>query len=139
MARRIAFSLIALLVLAGSALAAEGERHSGRIVEVRPDGKLVLEEMGPWKGPGTGLVRHTFDLAPNTAVGEVRAKAAWDPNDVMPGHDVRPLDLTQIKPGDFVTVVTNGNRRSGAIALDVVRPEATEGGLASPKAVSQPH
>jgi len=126
------FALVALLVLAGSALAAEWERHSGRIVEVRPDGKLVLEEMGPWKGPGTGLVRHTFDLAPNTAVGEVRAKATWEPNDVMPGYEVRPLDLTQIKPGDFVTVTTGGDRRAAA-TLDVVRPEANEGGLASPQ------
>ena len=132
MARRMTFALVALLVLAGPALAAEGERHSGRIVEVRPDGKLVLEEMGPWKGPGTGLVRHTFDLAPNTAVGEVRAKATWEPNDVMPGYEVRPLDLTQIKPGDFVTVITGGDRRAAA-TLDVVRPEATEGGLASPQ------
>ena len=133
MARRITFALVALLVLAGPALAAEGERHSGRIVEVRPDGKLVLEEMGPWKGPGTGLVRHTFDLAPNSAVGEVRPKGTWDPNDAMPGYDVRPVDRTQIKPGDFVTVITGGDRRPVAVTLDVVRVEATDGGLASPQ------
>lgn len=137
MAHRMTFALFALLVLAGPAPAAEGERHSGRIVEVRPDGKLVLEEMGPWKGPGTGLVRHTFDLAPNTAVGEVRPKGTWDPNDVMPGYDVRPLDLTWVKPGDFVTVMTGGGQRTVAAALEIVRPEATaeatQGGLASPQ------
>jgi len=132
MARRMTFALIALLVLAGPALAAEGERHSGRIVEVRPDGKLVLEEMGPWRGPDNGLVRHTFDLAPNIALREVRPKGTWDPNDVMPGYEVRPFDLTQIKPGDFVTVITGGDRRAAA-TLDVVRPEANEGGLASPQ------
>ncbi len=133
MTRGITFALVALLVLAGAALAAEGERHSGRVVEVRPDGKLVVEEMGPWKGPGTGLMRRTFDLAPNTAVREVRPKGTWDPNDVMLGYDVRPFDLTQIKPGDFVTVITAGDRRPVDVALDVVRPEATEGGLASPQ------
>ena len=136
MARRITCALVAFLVLAGPALAAEGERHSGRVVEVRPDGKLVLEEMGPWKGPGTGLARRTFDLAPNTAVREVRPKGTWDPNDVIPGYDVRPFDLTQIKLGDFVTVITGGDRRPVDVTLDVVRPEATEGGLASPQSES---
>src|SRR5437867_3251464 len=74
MALRITCALVALLVLGSPALAAEGERHSGRVVDVRPDGKLTLEEMGPWNGPGTGLARRTFDLAPNTAVQEVRPK-----------------------------------------------------------------
>jgi hypothetical protein len=132
MARRITCALVALLVLGGPALAAEGERYSGRVVDVRPDGKLTLEEMGPWKGPGTGLARRTFDLPPNIAVREVRPKGTWDPNDAMPGYDVRPVDLTRIKPGDFVTVITGGDRRSVDVTLDVVRLEATDGGLASP-------
>jgi len=131
MARRITCALVALLVLGGPALAAEGERHSGRVVDVRPDGKLTLDEMGPWKGPGTGLAQRTFDLPPNTAVREVRPKGTWDPNDATPGYDVRPVDLTQIKPGDFVTVITGGDRRPVAVTLDVVRVEATDGGLAS--------
>jgi len=133
MVRRITCALVALLVLGGPALAVEGERHSGRVVDVRPDGKLTLEEMGPWKGPGVGLARRTFDLAPNTAVQEIRAKGTWDPNDAMPGYDVRPVDLTQIKPGDFVTVITGGDRRPVAVTLDVVRIEATAGGQASPQ------
>ena len=133
MARRMTFGLVALLVFAVPALAVEGERHSGRVAEVRPDGKLVLEEMGPWEGPGTGLTRRTFDLAPDTAVREVRPKGTWDPNDVIPGYAVRPFDPTQIKPGDFVTVITSGDRRPVAVALEVVRSDDAQGGLASPQ------
>jgi hypothetical protein len=133
MARRITFALVAALVVAVPALALEGERHSGRVAEIRPDGKLVIEEMGPWNGPGTGLMRRTLDLAPDTTVREVRPKVTWDSNDVMPGYDVRPADRTQIKPGDFVTAITNGDQQPVAVALDVVRPEPGDGGLASPQ------
>jgi len=133
MARRITFALVAALVVAVPALALEGERHSGRVAEIRPDGKLVIEEMGPWNGPGTGLMRLTLALAPDTAVREVRPKGTWDPNDVMPGYEVRPADLTQIKLGDFVTAITKGDQQPVAVELDVVRPESADQGLASPQ------
>jgi len=131
MARSITFALVASLVVAVPALAVEGERHSGRVAEVRPDGKLVIEEMGPWTGPGSGLMRRTLDLAQDTAVREVRPKETWGPNDVMPGYEVRPADRTQIRPGDFVTVITRGDQAPVAVALDVVRPEPTAEGSAS--------
>ena len=133
MARRITLALVAALVIAVPAFALEGERHSGRVAEIQPDGKLVIEEIGPWNGPGTGLMRRTVDLTSDTAVREVRPKATWGSNDVMPGYDVRPADRAQIKPGDFVTAITKGGQEPVAVALDVVRPEPGDGGLASPE------
>jgi hypothetical protein len=132
MVRKVSLALVALVVFGTPALAADGgHRHSGRVVDVRPGGKLVLEEMGPWHGEGTGVTRRTIEVTPGTKVQEIQAKGTWDPNDVAPGYDVRPFDLKQVKPGDFVTVITSDDRQ--AAALDVVRPGGAESGLASPQ------
>ena len=69
MTRKIGLVLVAAALLLSStpALAADGDgKVSGRLVDVRPDGKLVIEEQGPWKGPGTGIVTRTVDITPNT-------------------------------------------------------------------------
>jgi hypothetical protein len=131
MRRTLVFALVlAMLVGTVPALAAAGEgRVSGRVLQIRPDGKLVLEEQGPWKGPGTGLIKRTVDLGPDTRIRVIRPKGTWDPNDEVPGYDVEPADFRALKPGDFVTVITGDRAR--AVAVDVVRPD--ESGLASPK------
>jgi hypothetical protein len=122
--------MFAVLIGSLPARAADGDRRvSGQVLQIRPDGKLVIEEQGPWKGPGTGLVKRTIDLGPDTVIRVVRPKGTWDPNDASPGYDVEPADFRALKPGDFVTVVTGA--RSRAAAIDVVRPDAS--GLASPR------
>jgi hypothetical protein len=134
MTRKIAFALVfALLVGSVPVLAAAGEgRVSGRLLEIRPDGKLVIEEQGPWKGPGTGLIKRTVDLGPDTTIRAVRPKGTWDANDAVPGYDVEPADVRALKQGDFVTVTTG--ERSRAVAIDVMRPD--DAGLASPRSDS---
>ena len=99
-------------------------------MDVRPDGKLVIEEQGPWKGPGTGIVTRTVDITPNTSIRVVRPTGRWEATDAAPGYDVEQADFRALKPGDVITVVTGG---STAIAIDVVRPEGADVGMASPR------
>src|SRR5262249_58396728 len=105
-------------------------RHSGRVLEVT-DRTLVLEEMGPWLGPNTGLVRWSVSIAPGTTVRLVTSTGQWEADD-SPGYTVQPMDLGQLKVGDFVTVVT-GSEGRGARSVEVVRPNGAAG-LASPGA-----
>ena len=133
MTRKIGLVLVAAALLLSStpALAADSDgRVSGRLVDVRPDGKLVIEEQGPWKGPGTGIVTRTVDITPNTSIRVVRPTGRWEATDAVPGYDVEQADFRALKPGDVITVVTGG---STAIAIDVVRPESADAGMASPR------
>jgi len=132
MARKIAFALVVALLTCGApALAADGDgKVSGRLMEIRSDGKLVIEEQGPWTGPGTGLVTRTVDLNPGTSIRVIRATGKWEPTDKDPGYDVQPADFRALKSGDFVTVTLGG--RSVAVGVDVMRAEG-DAGLASPR------
>ena len=105
-------------------------RHSGRVLEVR-QGTLVMEEMGPWLGPNTGLVTRSFQLAPDTRVRVIRPTAQWA-TDTSPGYDVQAMDLSQLKPGDYVTVVARGDGGAGA-TIEVMRTDAIDGAAASPR------
>lgn len=136
MKRSIALALVATLCLGTApALAGSGDgRISGRVMEIRRDGKVVIEEQGPWKGPNTGLSKQTVSLGPDTVIRVVRPKATWDQSDVNPGYAVTPADFRELKTGDFITVSTSGG--SKAVAIDVVRSEGADAGLASPSAES---
>ena len=131
MRRTMTLALATVLLLGAlPALAADAEgRISGQVVEIRPDGRLVIEEQGPWKGPNTGLSRRTVALGPETVIRVVRPKGTWEPSDVDPGYAITTGDFRELNRGDFVTVVTA--RGSNAVAIDVVRPDG-ENGLASP-------
>ena len=133
MTRKIGLALVAALLLSSApAVAADSDNKvSGRLVDIRPDGKLTIEEQGPWKGPGTGLVTRTVDITPDTSIRVVRPKGRWEPTDAVPGYDVEPADFRALKSGDLVTVTTNG--RATAVAIDVMRPEGADAGLASPR------
>jgi hypothetical protein len=132
MKRGIAFALIAgLLVSSAPVLAGDGEgRLSGRLVDIRPDGKLVIEEQGPWSGPGTGVVTRSVELTPGTSIRVLRPTGVWGPTDVSPGYEVQEADFRALKAGEFVTVTTGG--RSAAVSIDVVRTEG-DTGMASPR------
>ena len=125
-----ALAFVAAVLSVTPALAADAGRHSGQVVEVRPDGKLVIEEQGPWLGPGTGLVRRTIDVTPQTAIRMVRPTGTWEDN-ASPGYELSAGRLDDIKAGDFVTVVP-GAGRGAAGAVDVVRGDDS-GGLALPR------
>ena len=134
MIRRLSLVLVVLLVSAVPALAGDGNgRISGRLLEIRPDGKLVIEEQGPWKGPGTGVVKRMVDLTPSTAIRVVTPTGRWDSTTNMPGYDVQSSDFTALHLGDFVTVNMGGDRSWVAASLDVARPDGAEAGLAAPR------
>ena len=133
MTRRIILALVAGLLLSSApVLAADGDgRISGLLKEIRPDGKLLIEEQGPWKGPGTGISTRTVALTPDTTIRVVRATGQWEPSKLDPGYQIEPADFRALKAGDFITVMTGG--RSTAIAIDVMRPDGADSGLASPR------
>ena len=146
MTRKLPFALIAVLLATTPAVAADGaaqtsengslnsqSRISGLVREIRPDGKLVLEEQGPWKGPGTGVITRVVDLTPSTTIRVIRETGRWEGNESEPGYEVRTADFTALHPGDFVTVRTTGDRSSIAAALDVVRAEGADTGQAAPR------
>lgn len=132
MRRKIAVALVALLTCGSPALAGEGEnRISGRVVEIRPDGKLVIEEQGPWQGPGTGVITRAVELSPATSVAVVQPTGTWAPGAPSPGYDMQPADFRALRPGDFVTVTTGDG--SQAVAVEVMRTDGADAGLASPR------
>ena len=90
MTRKLPFAFVALLLVTTPAVAAETgrpaseigtptaeSRISGLVREIRPDGKLVLEEQGPWKGPGTGVISRVVTLTPDTMIRVVRPTGRW--------------------------------------------------------------
>ena len=130
MIRSVTLALIALLLLGLPAFAADDAgRHSGRVLDVKDGGRmLVLEEMGPWHGPNTGLYTRSIELTPGATVRLVRRTGEWA-NDTSPGYEAAPIDVKDLKPGDFVTVIMGGGR--AAASMDVMAPDGS--GLASPK------
>jgi hypothetical protein len=130
MIRSLMLALIALLLLGLPAFAADDSgRHSGRALEVKDGGRmLVLEEMGPWHGPNTGLYTRSIELTPGATVRLVRRTGEWA-NDASPGYEAAPIDVKDLKPGDFVTVIMGGGR--AAASMEVMAPDGS--GLASPK------
>jgi hypothetical protein len=109
---------------ARSAPARHEVRHSGRIVDVTPDGTtLVLEEMVAWGGPGTGVVTRRIRLTPQTSMQLVKRTDQWEADrTALPGWDTVPLDANSLRPGDFVTVTTDDDKVGVAVSLQVVRP-----------------
>lgn len=123
----LAMLVLALAVPATAQQASRpGEtRHSGRIVEVAPDGSaIVLEEMVAWTGPGTGVVTRSIKLTPRTSIRLLERTARWeDDRSAMPGWDAQVIEASSLRRGDFVTVTTD-DRRTVAVALQVIRPAA---------------
>ena len=119
-------AMLVLLMAATPALAAEirpvtsGERRdSGRLVKVAPDGSsIVLEEMGPWQGPGSGLVTRSIHIPPRATVSLVEHTGRWEGPE--PGWTSTSVDVSSLRPGDFVTVTSE---KGQAVALEIVRPE----------------
>jgi len=136
MVRNVASVLALVLFLpCVPALAADGDgKVSGMLKEIRPDGKLVIEEQGPWNGPGTGLVSRSVDISPTTNIRVIRSTGKWSAADTNPGYEVEASDFRALKPGDFVTVTTGG--RSTALSVDVMRGDEGGGGMASPRTES---
>jgi hypothetical protein len=131
MIRAISVATLVLCLGAMPVMADDAGRHSGRVVEMRDGGKsFLLEEMGPWLGPNTGLATRMVTLAPSITVQVLTATGKWEA-DASPGYDVQRMTIQELKPGDFVTVTLDTEGRA-ATALEVMRPTSADGGLASP-------
>jgi hypothetical protein len=124
--KRFALALILLAVAAAPSLPAAAERHSGRVVAVDPAaGTLRMEELVEGVGTETRAVERTLRLGPGAVIQLVRPAArADDAAQVDSAHwpnawDRQPLSVAALKPGDFVTVTTSGDK---VAAMDVVRP-----------------
>ena len=109
-----AFGLL-LLVPAGWATAAE--KHSG-VVVAADEGKITIDEMGPWHGPATKPMRRTFVRTDSTRIvvaersGDGAGGFAWAFKD-------QPATPADPHTGDFVTVTTEP-RGAGQLATEVV-------------------
>lgn len=118
----IAFALAAALT-AAPALAVGTETHSGTLTAIDPSTQtLTLEEMGPWRGPGTGLIAWRIVLSPATKVELIRRSKQPVDGGWPGGYVDSPLTPTQLHPGDFATIrVTRRGRERTATSIDVVR------------------
>jgi len=124
--------LVALLMIAAPAVAAtaktpagtSGERReSGTLVKVAPDGaSVVLEEMGPWHGPGTHPMTRSIRVMPHATVSMLEHTGRWHKSTSAPGWSSKTVPLSSLRRGDFVTVTENEGPHGHALALQVVRP-----------------
>jgi hypothetical protein len=119
--------MIALLAFGASAGAASAQvvKHSGTValVDTR-GGKLVLDEVGPWKTlqDGTTVVtKRIIIVTPETEMVVVRRQATeWYPAEFI----TLPL-VREVAPGDFVTVeCRHDGPRMTALQIVVVEPES---------------
>lgn len=110
------------LLIASPALAAETEAHSGTVAAIDRDRhELILEEMGPWTGPGTGRVKRSITLAPDTKLELVRRTAGTTPDGWAGGYVESALVPTQLHVGDFATAkVVHRLGRAVAVSVDVM-------------------
>jgi hypothetical protein len=115
---------LSAILLAGPAWAAGAETHSGDVGAVDLQRHTVtLEEMGPWRGPGTAPTRRSIRFTPETAVTLVQRSATPTPRGWPGGYAESSLAMTAVRPGDFVSVtVTRHDGRVIARSIEVVRP-----------------
>ncbi|MGH7278646.1 MAG: hypothetical protein ACREJG_08155 [Candidatus Rokuibacteriota bacterium] len=126
MKRTVARLLVAVLTIGPALPAAHASddrkeaRHSGTVVRVDLRGRwLKVEEVGPWRGPGTPPIERLIVLTSETTARLIRPTRPHSGN--MPR--TMPLDPLELWPGDFVTVVIRpAAGASVAVSINVVRP-----------------
>lgn len=114
--------LLAMPLLTATSEGAAVKKHSGRIAEVGASA-IALEEVVQWTGPGTGAVRRSFDLLPATTIEVVERSADVAPGGWPGSFRATSLALSDLRPGDYVTVaVEHRGRRAVARSVTAVRP-----------------
>jgi hypothetical protein len=118
----VALALTGLL-LAATVHAGSEERHSGRIVAVEPKtGAITLEEMGPWTGPGQGLIKRSVELTAQTDIALLTRSNEAEAGEWPGAFKESPLSAMELRPGDYVTVsVEDRGGRLFARSVAVVR------------------
>lgn len=107
------------IFLAASAGAAPVEKHAGVVTAIDAR-RITISEMGPWLGPETRPVNHTFRLTPATKI--VRVERTPEGSQGWPwSYASRPLGLSDLLPGDYVAVTAEPDGpRSVAIEVEAV-------------------
>ena len=103
--------------------AEEEVRHSGIITDLAAkDTSFTFEEIVTWTGPGTGRVKRSVALTPQTSV-QLVTRDEEPSRTAMPGYKETPLRPSDLRPGEFVTVTTAPRQdRVVAVSVEVVRP-----------------
>jgi hypothetical protein len=89
-------------------------------------GTVVLAEIGPWhiKGGETEITRRTIAVTSATEFARVKRMADAGPSGWRGDFAEAPLPAWQVKPGDFVTVMTRDeDRPPTAVKITVIEPE----------------
>jgi hypothetical protein len=124
MIRATVLAGLSALLLAGPAWAAGAETHSGSVGAVDLERHtLTVEEMGPWRGPASRPASRSIRFTPETVVTLVQRSTTPPPEGWPGGYVEAPLAVSEIRPGDFVSVtVARHEGRITARSIDVVRP-----------------
>src|SRR5262245_18256902 len=112
----------AWLFVAAAAGSAATEKHVGMVTAVAGQ-QITIEELGPWRGPETRPTSQTFRLTSGTRI--VRVERTPEGSQGWPwSYTSRPLSLSDLTAGDYVTVtVEPGDRRRAAIQVESVAVE----------------
>jgi hypothetical protein len=113
--------VLAWLLAALPASAGTLEKHSGVVTGVEGT-QITIDEMGPWLGPDTKPMRRTFQLTSATKVDRVE-RAPEGSDGWRWSYVSRPLDLSALRAGDYVTVTVDpAERRNVVVEVEAVRP-----------------
>lgn len=133
MLRIVLLPLLVAISLAVSAQAADEVKHSGRIVSIQADGpSITLEEIGPWDGRQAWATEVSIVVTPATEIKGVTRSSTRDPGGWRGGFMESPMVISDLRPGDFVTVSVRKHGQSvAADSIEVLRPST--GGTPAPQ------
>lgn len=125
--KRIALSVVlalAWLLVASDASVAEGARHSGTVVAIDPQrGVMVIDEVGPGRGPTPTIVRRTIGF---TTATRFRSFIRVDVHGAFAGDFIEvALDAEDVSVGDLVTAECV-SARGGLVATRVTVAESVQ-------------
>jgi hypothetical protein len=129
MSRFVAGLVVGALTLVGASQAMAESRHSGTVTALGARGETIeIDELGPSRSAEPASTRLTVALTPRT---KVELAVRTDQNrrvataDWPGGYRETPASAQDIRPGDFVTVITEErDGRTVATNVSVVRPES---------------
>ncbi|HXJ82071.1 MAG TPA: hypothetical protein VMS64_25725 [Candidatus Methylomirabilis sp.] len=114
-----------LLLGASSRTEAAVVDHAGLVVAVdRNGGTVAVGDMGPLLSNGTSeITRYTMRVTPSTEFVRVQRASGVAPSGWVGDYVETKLRAWDVKPGDFVAVVTEGQgQQLRAVKIIVVEP-----------------
>ena len=109
-----------------TAAAGDTVMHSGIVTSVdAARGTLILQEMGPWKGPDTNPTSVSIALQSTTIVEVVQRSTLGKAreNGWQRGYISSPMKADDLHAGEFANVSTvRDGRRLSAVSVEIVQP-----------------